>query len=178
MRTLNRELLQKTLQSRLEEDLRYSRVSGARVLVMQEGKPVCDIAGGYQNWDEKIPVTDSTLFRLASMTKPVTAMAALIAVEKGWFALEDLLSDHMSEFSHMQVAKVKDGKIIGTEAVKNPLRIWHLLSHCNGMMSSDPIGWEIGEATPAEAFGSLQHGMAQPLTRWLPQASDSGFSHS
>lgn len=167
MRNLNRELLQNTLRSRLEEDLRYSRVSGAHILVMQEGKTVCDIAGGYQNWDEKIPVTDDTIFRLASMTKPVTAVAALIAVEKGWFALEDLLSDHMPAFSHMQVAKVEDGKIVGTEAVKNPLRIWHLLSHCNGMMSSDPIGWEIGEATPAEAFASLQtmvdYAATQPL---------------
>ena len=156
MRKLDKEKLNRILSARLEEDMRESRVSGAHVVVMQEGKTLCDIAGGFQNLDAGIPVTENTLFRLASMTKPVTAMAALIAVEKGWFGLEDLLSDHMPAFAQTQVAVVEDGKIIGTKPVENPLRIWHLLSHCNGLMSSDPIGWEIGDGTPKEAFASLQ----------------------
>ena len=156
MRKLNQEQLCKTLQARLEEDVRMRRVGGAQILVMQEGKTLCALSAGYENLETGARINDKSIFRLASMTKPVTAMAALIAVEKGWFQLEDLLSDHMPAFANTQVAVVEDGKIVGKKPVENPLRIWHLLSHCNGMMSSDPIGWEIGEGTPKEAFASLQ----------------------
>lgn len=167
MKRLDQEQLYHTLHARLEEDMRLSRVSGAQILVMQEGQTVCSLAGGYQNLDDGTPVTEDTIFRLASMTKPVTAIAALIAVEKGWFGLDDLLSDHLPAFSQMQVAVVEDGKIVGCKAVENPLRIWHLLSHCNGMMSSDPIGWEIGEATPKEAFASIETMVDYAATRPL-----------
>ena len=129
MKKLNKEKLESVLRGRLEQEMADYRVSAAHLLVLQEGQLICSICEGYQNWDTKAPLQENTIYRLASMTKPVTAIATLIAEEKGYFKITDRLQDHMPEFAEMYIAKEENGQIVPGEKSKVPLRIWHLLTH-------------------------------------------------
>ena len=167
MKKLNKERLEKTLRERLAWEMEERRVSAAHLLVLQDGEEVVSICEGYQNWDTQEPLRRDALYRLASMTKPVTGVAALIAEAKGYFKLTDKLEDHMPEFADMYIAKMEDGKVVPGEKNKTPLRIYQLLSHINGMMAEVPIGNLITDATPRAAFQSLEtmvkHTATQPL---------------
>ena len=156
MKKLNREKLEKTLRDRLAREMEECRVSAAHLLILQEGQEVCSIRVGYQNWDTKEPLREDAIYRLASMTKPVTGVAALIAEEKGYFKITDKLEDHMPQFKDMCIAAEENGKIIPGEKNKTPLRIWHLLTHCNGVTANTPIGNRLADGIPAPAYRCLE----------------------
>ena len=156
MQKLNQKKLIKTLQERLTREMEECRVSAAHLLVLQEGQEVCSIRVGYQDWDTKEPLREDAIYRLASMTKPVTGVAALIAEEKGYFKITDKLEDHMPQFRDMRIALEENGEIVAGESNTVPLRIWHLLTHCNGLTADTPIGNRLADSIPASAYRSLE----------------------
>ena len=156
MRKLNQEKLEKTLRERLDGDIAEYRVSAAHLLVLQDGKEVASICEGYQNWDAREPLRRDAMYRLCSMTKPVTGVAALVAEDKGYFKITDKLEDYLPEFGDMYIAKVEDGKVVPGEKNKTPLRIYQCLSHCNGIMAQTVLGEKMVDATPREVYQSLQ----------------------
>lgn len=80
-------------------------IAGAAVRVFKDGNTVYDSCFGYANVEKQIPVTEKTLYRLASMTKPVTAAAIMQLEEEGKLSLEDPLSKYMPAFRKMKVAE-------------------------------------------------------------------------
>lgn len=78
--------------------------SGAVTLVARKGKVVHLEAQGQADIEAKTPMRTDTLFRLASMTKPVTAVAILMLVEEGKLVLSDPVSKFIPEFKHPKVA--------------------------------------------------------------------------
>ena len=155
MKHLDRECLLETLQARLHAHLENERIGGAQILVTQHGETVCYLSAGYQNILTKEPILPNAIFRLASMTKPVTGIATLIALDKGWFKLDDLVSDYLPEYKDMVVGKLINNHVETDHPSSTPLRIWHLLSHCNGIMAETSIGNQIKENTPREAFQNI-----------------------
>ena len=137
------------------------------MLVLQDGKEVCSVCEGYQNWKTKEPLRPDALYRLASMTKPVTGVATMIAVDKGFFKITDKVADYLPEFSNMYVGKYENEKIVPGEKAQKDLQIWHLLSHCSGIMPDTPMGLEITKAAPRLAYQSrdslIAYAAAQPL---------------
>ena len=83
MRTIDAKLLSKTLQARADQDILHNIIGGAAMRVMQQGQTVCEVYRGYKNVATQEPLTPGTLFRLASMTKPVSGIACLIGMERG-----------------------------------------------------------------------------------------------
>lgn len=156
MKILDRDRLQNTLQNRLDAHIRMSRVSGAHLLVTQGGETVCEVTGGWQDPMTKEPIRSDAVYRLASMTKPVTAVAALIAVDMGLFGLDDLVSDYLPGYEHMMVAGLVDGQVKVEKPSGVPLRIWHMLSHCSGVMAGTELGAKLRGNTPPEALQSLE----------------------
>jgi len=156
MKTLNVEKLNTVISKRLASDLEAGRISSADIIVSQKGKTVFHTIAGYSDITKGVPLAENSMFRLASMTKPVSGIAALVAVEKGYFSLSDDLADYLPEFSNMQVAKKKgDGYIIDHTA-KEPLKIWHMLSHVNGVNTELDLGFRIIEDAPEKAFASIK----------------------
>lgn len=151
---LDSEKLKKTLDERLSDDIKTARVSGAQIIVRQHGRVVYKAAAGYQNPVTKEPIRSDAIFRLASMTKPVTGVAALIAEDLGYFDVNDLVSDYLPNFDEMYVAELCDGKVVSGKKTSVPLRIWHMLSHASGMMATD-IGRKMEQLKPDTAYESL-----------------------
>lgn len=156
MKKLNKDLLHTTLSNRLEDDIYWGRVGGAHLLVLQEGEEVCSLCRGWHNPDTNEKLQEDALYRLASMTKPVTGVAALIAQEKGWLNIEDKVEDYLPDYANMYVGAEDNGNVFPAKKSNVPLRIWHMLSHCNGIMAEVPLGNRMAAAIPHEAQISLE----------------------
>ena len=132
---LDSNLLIENIDRAAEYDLINKKVFGSAYLVC--GKNVnIQRCYGFASLNNGSPVTSRTLFRLASMTKPVTAIATLIAVERGLLSLDDRVDKFLPKF--------KDIKIIdknGEGEPKNIPTIRNILSHSSGIGSNfDKLG--------------------------------------
>lgn len=156
MRKLNEKKLHELVLNGLDCDIRECKTAGSAIIVAQSGKVLLDVRRGYKNYDTGEMLSGGEMFRLASMTKPVAGVAFLKAVELGYFAPDDLLSDYFPEVKEMKLAKLEDGKVIPTEAPKNPIKMYHLLSHQSGFMSTNPIETVQYATYPFEAHTSIE----------------------
>jgi CubicO group peptidase (beta-lactamase class C family) len=77
-----------------------------------------------------------SLYRIYSMTKPITGMAAMLLVGEGKLRLDQPVADILPKFARMQVQKTYDGSITDLEPAKMPITIRHLLTHTSGLSYS------------------------------------------
>src|SRR5579883_2829437 len=84
--------------------------AGAAAAVWRDGdlETVC---AGWRDMEARLPIERDTIFRIASMTKPVTSVAALMLVDEDKIALHDPISKYAPEFSKMRVLKSPDGPL-------------------------------------------------------------------
>jgi CubicO group peptidase (beta-lactamase class C family) len=132
---LSRESLQ-SLHALLEEHVAKQAIAGAVVLVAQRGEVVYLDAAGWQDVAERKPMSPETIFRICSMTKPVTSVAAMILVEEGRLALADPVSRHLPELAGMKVLAPERGDQGGSYVeipAEREITIHHLLTHTSGL---------------------------------------------
>ena len=87
-------------------------LSGFVTLTWREGEELQCNALGHRDIDAGLPMTRDTLFRIASMTKPITSVAALMLMEEGKLRLEDPITRWMPEFADMKVLKDAQGPFV------------------------------------------------------------------
>lgn len=109
-------------------------LAGVVSTLMRKGKVVHMDAYGYQDLENQVPVNEDTLFRIFSMTKPVTGVALMMLHEEGKFSLDDPVSRYIPELQGLQVAK-EDGPngIPVTEPATHEMTIRELMSHTGGL---------------------------------------------
>jgi CubicO group peptidase (beta-lactamase class C family) len=120
----------------IEKAVADKRIAGAVWIVSKKGKVVLEGSAGMQDAEAKKPMKPDTLFRIASMTKPITSVAAMILVDEGKLRLGDPLSKYVPEFKSAVVAvgRKEDGKVVwSTEKVKRPITVHDLLTHTSGI---------------------------------------------
>lgn len=154
MRLLNRSLLEATVKNHIENDVKHGNIGGAAAIVMQNGKTVCDIRIGYKNITTGEPLSRNTMFRLASLTKPIAGVACMIAVEKGFFSLEDKVSDFFPEIKNMYVGRLENGKVIPDKKPDNEILIRDLLTHTSGIMAENSLASPQEYIMPHSAYKS------------------------
>jgi len=133
MRKLDPHRLKANIEAAAEYDFGNSKVFGCAYRVCQGGRIVYDNCFGSVVPTGNTPVTQDTLFRMASMTKPVTALAALILIDRGLLSLSDPVSKYLPGFANVHVAPLENGGFIDKGSVRNQLTIRHLLTHTNGI---------------------------------------------
>jgi CubicO group peptidase (beta-lactamase class C family) len=101
---------------------------GIAVLILQDGRPVYSRSVGAREPGGSAPIGPADMFRLASMTKAVTTVAAMILVEEGRLGLDDPLSRHLPEFADLRVRQA-DGTLVA--ATRSPT-VRELLTHTAG----------------------------------------------
>jgi len=92
------------LHSRISEYIKERHIPGAAVIVRRGGEVIHLEYAGYADIANGIPVTESTLFRLASMTKPIIAVGIMMLAEKGLLTIKDEIAEYIPEFADMKVA--------------------------------------------------------------------------
>jgi len=138
MKELNIRTLTEALDTTAEADLASANIGGASLAVIQHGDVV------YKNYFGN--AKPDSVYRLASMTKPITAVAALILMERGKLKLTDKVSDFLPGYAEMHL---EDGT-----PVKTPITLLHLLTHTSGM-ETGPLGQRQLAEMPKEANGTL-----------------------
>jgi CubicO group peptidase (beta-lactamase class C family) len=104
----------------------------AAVVVNRDGELFLDAAG---KLDAKaVPMTPNAIFRIASMTKPVTSLAVMMLVEQGKIHVEDRVTKYLPEFARREVVltRFKDDGSYETRPAKRPVTIRDLLTHTSG----------------------------------------------
>ncbi len=119
----------KRLDAAIAEQIASKQLAGGVMTVLRDGKPVVFKAYGQRDIEAAKPMRTDTIFRIASMTKALTTVAAMMLYEEGRFLLKDPVSRYLPAFAHMQVA-LPGG---GTEKARRPLTIHDLLTHTAGM---------------------------------------------
>lgn len=109
------------------------RLPGWLLLVSRHGKIAHLSTYGHRNREEGLPVETDTLWRIYSMTKPITSVAAMMLYEQGAFELNDPVSRFIPEFDAPRVYTHGSDLKPVTEPANGPIRIWHLLTHTAGL---------------------------------------------
>ena len=103
---------------------------------MQDGELIFYDSRGYSDVETNACVNDTSLFRIYSMTKIVTSVAALMLYEEGYFGLNDPIYDYIPEFKEMYVLSGKSEKQLKIMPAKRPITIKHLMTHTAGFTYS------------------------------------------
>jgi CubicO group peptidase (beta-lactamase class C family) len=123
--------------SRIDDHLRTyvddGRLAGWQVLLTRRGQVVHSCVYGMRDLEAGLPVELDTLWRIYSMTKPITAVAAMSLYEQAAFSLNDELWRYLPEFADMRVLVGGNAEQPKTVPATEPIRLWHLLSHTAGL---------------------------------------------
>ncbi len=112
-------------------------LAGAATLMWRDGRVAEVTTVGQRDLATKLPVERDTLFRIASMTKPVTTVAALMLFDEGRFALDEPIVRHAPELAHLRVLRNPDAALDDTEAMARPITFGDLLTHRSGLTYGD-----------------------------------------
>ena len=127
----------KRLSDRINEGVQKGELPGAVVLIARNGKIVMFDAFGFRDREAKAPMTTDAIFRIASMTKPIVSVAAMILVEEGKLSLADRVSKYIPAFADTKVAvevKNPDGTVeMRLEPQLRPMTVQDLMRHTSGL---------------------------------------------
>jgi CubicO group peptidase (beta-lactamase class C family) len=109
------------------------RLPGWLVLVARHGRIAHLDTYGTRDREASAPVELDTLFRIYSMTKPITSVAAMMLYEEGAFQLKDPIAKFIPSFRNARVMVGGSGLAPVTRPASEPIRMWHLLTHTSGL---------------------------------------------
>jgi CubicO group peptidase (beta-lactamase class C family) len=108
-------------------------LAGAATLVWRDGRVVHTTTVGRRDLATNAPVERDTIFRIASMSKPVTTVAALALYDEGRFALDEPITRHAPELAQLRVLRDLNGPLEQTDAAERPITFGDLLTHRSGL---------------------------------------------
>ncbi|MBM3595131.1 MAG: serine hydrolase, partial [Alphaproteobacteria bacterium] len=109
------------------------KVPGMVIALGLPGLQTRYIAQGSQGFIDPDAMGPDTLFRIYSMTKPVTGMAAMLLVDEGRVGLDQPICDFLPKFAKMNVQVTPDGSVTEVKPAKNPITVRHLITHTSGL---------------------------------------------
>ena len=139
-------------------------ISGAVTCVWHRGNVLQVNEIGFADIEAGLPMRRDTLFRIASMTKPVTVAAAMALAEEGKLALTDPISRWLPEMTDMRVLVDPHGPLDDTVAAKRPITIDDLMTHRSGLAYAFSVGGPI-----SRAYGQVS--LRQDQDHWLAEVA-------
>ena len=139
MRVLNPARLAENIARVAQEDFADQKVFGSAYYVSQGEDLVFQKCFGGTTPSGETPVTDKTVFRLASMSKPITAFAALLLIDRGLLSPDDPVEKYLPAFRDIHVIKPqKDGTLRDDGVTPVPILVSQLLTHSSGILCESP----------------------------------------
>ena len=120
-------------QDPIREAVDAGLLSGAVTMVWQRGEVLQVNEFGYRDVEARQPMTRDTVFRIASMSKPVTTAAAMTLLDEGKLALDDPVTRWLPEFEDMRVLDDRGGPLEATSPARRPITVDDLLTHRSGL---------------------------------------------
>ncbi len=122
----------------IQKSVDENRIAGAVSLVARHGKIAYFKAFGMSNREDRKPMQTDHIFRICSMTKPITSVAVMMLYEEGRFLLNEPVANFIPEFKEMKVldppfTQDKTSPPGNLVQAKRPITIRHLLTHTSGL---------------------------------------------
>ena len=114
----------------LKADVAAGKIPGAYLLIGRHGKVAFEEGFGVQGPGQTAPVTNETIFRIFSMTKPIVSVTAMTLVEQGKLNVDDPVSKYLPEYANLKVWQA-DGSSV---PAAKPMLVRHLMSHTSGLI--------------------------------------------
>lgn len=151
-------------------------LSGVVAMVTKDGELQMHQAFGYQNVEDKVPMSTESIFRIFSMTKPVTGTALMILHDEGKFQLSDPVEKHLPQLAGMRVFKSQheDGSF-ETEPADHAMTIRELMSHTGGLLYTPPLSQ--GPVAEAYAKAGINNLPNYTLAQSIPALGDIPLGH-
>jgi CubicO group peptidase (beta-lactamase class C family) len=155
----------------MQQFVQQGEIAGAVTVVGRSSGVVHHEAVGWRDREARAPMTKDTLFRIASMTKPITAVGVMMLVDEGKLDPEDELAKYLPEFSRPLVVAERAAERLVLRPAKRAIKIRDLLTHTAGLAPYPPGVNDVyvrrhrtlAETTLAAALSPLQF---DPGTRW------------
>jgi len=128
------ERLTRTLATHVER----GELAGVASLVARQGEIVHFAAAGLRDRERNRPLERDTIYRIYSMTKPITSVAVMILVERGQLLLSDPISKHIPALAGMKVLRTPDSPLGDVVPARREMTVRDLLTHTSGLASSLP----------------------------------------
>jgi CubicO group peptidase (beta-lactamase class C family) len=109
------------------------KIAGCQTLVARHGHVAYVSSLGYADLERGKPIADDTIFRIFSMTKPITSVALMTLYERGYFQLNDPVHRVIPAWRDMRVYVSGEGERMETRPPSRPMTFRHLLSHQSGL---------------------------------------------
>ena len=154
---------------RLARYVDEGRLAGWQVLVTRRGSTVHSSVYGSRDLEAGLPVEPDTLWRIYSMTKPVTAVATMQLYEQGLLRLNDEVSRYLPEFTDMRVLVGGNSDQPKTKPATEPMRLWHLLTHTAGLtyaFTRSSVLDDMYKARGADQLVDWDADLAEMCRRW------------
>ncbi len=156
------------LETVMGDYLRDGRLYGVHTRLAHKGEVVSDYLAGIRGLEDGTPVEDDTIYRIYSMTKPITGVAMMMLYEEGKFDLDDPVSKYVPEFSDLKVLDGvnEDGSPILKDLERQPT-IRELMSHTSG------FGYGLSGADPVNsAFRDMKVLEAPDMQSFIDRTAD------
>lgn len=157
-------------QSSIREAIDAGLLAGAVTVVWQAGQVLQVNTLGHRDVDAGLPMQRDTIFRIASMTKPVTVAAAMALAEEGKLALNEPVTKWLPELADMRVLRDARGPLDRTEPARRPITFDDLMTHRSGLAYVFSV---LGPL--ASAYGKLS--LRQDQDRWLAEVAALPLAH-
>ncbi|MCU1701699.1 MAG: hypothetical protein JWR34_7762 [Mycobacterium sp.] len=157
-------------QASIREVIDAGLLAGAVTLVWQGGKVLQVGELGHRDVNAGLPMQRDTIFRIASMSKPVTVAAAMALVEEGKFALGDAVAPYLPEIADLRVMADPAGPLDKTVPLQRPITFDDLMTHRSGLAYAFSVGPPL-----SRAYGKLM--FRQDQDRWLAELARLPLAH-
>ena len=119
----------------INAEIEAGDIAGAVALIVKNGEVVYHKSFGLADIESRVPMQADSIFRIASMTKAITTVAAMVLYEQGRFQLNDPVAKYLPEFAQMSVISGVDdeGNVTATVPATRPIRIIDLMTHASGI---------------------------------------------
>jgi CubicO group peptidase (beta-lactamase class C family) len=148
--------------SSVQEAVDHGLLAGAVTLIWQAGEVLQVNTIGHRDIEAGLPMERDTIFRIASMTKPVTVAAAMSMVEEGKLALRDPVTRLLPELADMKVLADPHGPLDRIVGAIRPITVEDLMTHRSGLAYSFSVSGPIGRAYAGVS-------MRQDSDHWLAE---------
>ena len=157
-------------QASIQEAIGAGLLAGAVTLVWQAGQVLQVNELGYRDVDAGLPMQRDTIFRIASMTKPVTVAAAMSLAEEGKLSLTDPVTKWLPELANLRVLLDPRGPLDRTEPARRPITVDDLMTHRSGLAYSFSVSGPL-----SKAYGRMS--FRQDQDRWLAELATLPLVH-
>ena len=154
----------------IREAIDAGLLSGAVTLTWRSGEVLQVNELGYRDVEARLPMQRDTMFRIASMTKPVTVAAAMTLVDEGKLTLSDPVAPWLPELSAMRVLRDPSGPLDQTEPASRPITFDDLMTHRSGLAYLFSVTGPL-----SVAYGKLSG--RQDQDRWLAELATLPLAH-